>query len=90
VCANIQKNSAKKIIVFVAATNVCSNHEGFIHKIGIFFLIRFEDCRDYLFDKLKMDSTTLKMKVGRIEVCDKSRSREIDKSMPRFSHIFLS
>jgi hypothetical protein len=53
VCANIQKNSAKKIIAFVAATNVCSNHEVFIHRIGISFLIRFEDCKDYLFDEFE-------------------------------------
>jgi hypothetical protein len=53
VCANIQKNSVKKIIAFVAVTNVRSNHEIFIHRIGIFFLIRFEDCGDYLFDKFK-------------------------------------
>ena len=38
-CANIQKNSVKKIIVFVAATNICSNYKVFIHKIDIFFLI---------------------------------------------------
>jgi hypothetical protein len=50
---NIQKNSAKKIIVFVAATNVCSNYKVFIHRIDIFFLIRFEDCRDYLFDEFE-------------------------------------
>jgi hypothetical protein len=53
VCANIQKNSVKKIIVFVAAINVCSNHKVFIRRIDIFFLIRFEDCRDYLFDELE-------------------------------------
>lgn len=52
-CANIQKNSAKKIIAFVAATNVCSNHEVFLHRIDIFFLIRFEDCKDYLFDEFE-------------------------------------
>ena len=61
--ANIQKNSAKKIIAFVAATNVCSNHEVFMHRIDIFFLIKFENCRDYLFDEFK-DGLYRKRKLG--------------------------